>query len=317
MAEKLNNRLRFEQLPDEIVAFAESILGSRVAVAESQAGGFSPGTADRLLGEDGSRLFMKAVSRRLNAGSFRLFQAEAGVWNAVGGMCLPAPRFRGHTEFGDWVALAFDDIPGHEPEPDDTDLAAVMSALRQLPVAPEDLDLPAGMHRTVPGLVASWATGWDDSVALGALATLPPYATAHSSTIGELARGGVDASAGGRLQHVDLHADNVIIDRGGAAWLVDWPWAAVGAPWFDTLGYLASQLPGAPIEAVQRWAAHPQSPLVHAPADDVDAVLAALIGNRLRASLLPPPPALTGLREGQRAFALSALSWLAHRRGWA
>jgi aminoglycoside phosphotransferase (APT) family kinase protein len=313
----LNSRLRFEQLPDELVAFAERTLGSRVVAVESQAGGFSPGTADRLLGDDGARLFMKAVSRELNAGSFRLFHAESAVLEALNDVRLPAPRFRGRHDFGDWVALAFDDVDGREPEPDDADAAAVFAALAALPDLSSGLTLPDGTQRTVRGVAARWAESWDDALAAGALEVLPPFAAAHSATIDELVRASAHASDGTRLQHVDAHADNMIVDRTGTAWLVDWSWAAVGAPWFDSLGLLASWLPDAGVETVQRWSTAQTGPLAAAVRDDVDAVLAGLFSSRLRASLQPSLPGLVGLREAQRQFAFHTLNWLAHRRSWA
>jgi aminoglycoside phosphotransferase (APT) family kinase protein len=313
---KPNSRLRFEQLPHEVREFAQRMLGSRAVRAESQAGGFSPGTADRLLGEDGSRVFVKAVSSELNAGSFDLFRAELEVWQALDGITLPAPALLGHLEFGDWIALAFEDVQGHEPEATDSDVAAVLTALSAFPDAPPGLELPPGMSRTVRHEVDRWTSSWQQSVSEGALELLPPYVVDHSEEIGELVRAAAAAADGDRLQHVDVHSDNVIVDGTGAAWIVDWPWVAVGAPWFDALGYLATLLSDAPVEVVERWASGAESPLVQASADETDAVLAGFAASRLRASLRPAMPSIVGLREAQREFALVAFRWLAHRRGW-
>ncbi len=99
--QKSNTRVPWEQVPAPVQTRLAELLGEPIVGAVSQAGGFSPGAADRLTGASGSRIFAKSVSRGLNRRSFELFRSEADVWNALTGLSLPAPRFRGCAEHGD------------------------------------------------------------------------------------------------------------------------------------------------------------------------------------------------------------------------
>jgi hypothetical protein len=96
--------------------------------------------------------------------------------------------------------------------------------------------------------------------------------------------------------------------------VVDWPWAAVGARWLDLVAML-------PSVAMQRgpapddiWRAHSLSRGVDD--DHVDAVVAALAGFFVRESRRPPPPGLPTLRPFQAGQGEHAVAWLARRRGW-
>ena len=70
--------------------------------ALAQAGGFSPGTADRVRTADGRRAFVKAVSRTINAHSVELHRREIHVTgNLPEGVAVP--RLRGSYDDGEWV----------------------------------------------------------------------------------------------------------------------------------------------------------------------------------------------------------------------
>ena len=53
-----------------------------------------------------------------------------------------------------------------------------------------------------------------------------------------------ELAAGTGMLHGDLRVDNVLIERGGRAWLCDWTWPCLGAPWFDTVTLLVSAYAG-------------------------------------------------------------------------
>ena len=56
-------RITWTQIPTHVRAGIEAIIGGgAVVTAVSQSGGFSPGTADRVVTADGHRAFVKAVS---------------------------------------------------------------------------------------------------------------------------------------------------------------------------------------------------------------------------------------------------------------
>jgi hypothetical protein len=315
---KPNNRLPWERVPSSIHRFASSVLGSDVVSAASQAGGYSPGSADRLAGADGACIFVKAVSHELNSFSYELFEQEVAVCVALKDVRLPAPRLLGHVIDGDWIALAFEDIDGHEPGERDEDVAAVLDALEGLPLAPVGLRLPRGpfdAERTASAELAPWSGDWARAVDAGLLDVAPMYATERSAEIASLADAASAAVAGNHIVHMDLHTDNVVIDGDARAWIVDWPWAVVGAAWLDSVSYLASMLGALPVEVVDAKLAERPSTRDARP-DDVNAVIAALAASRLNAGLRVPSPSLIGLRDAQRSFGLRSLDWLAYRRGW-
>ena len=65
-------RRRWADLPDQVQHAVAAVLGAPVVHAESQPGGFSPGTADRVVTAAGARAFVKAVSPELNPDSVAL-----------------------------------------------------------------------------------------------------------------------------------------------------------------------------------------------------------------------------------------------------
>jgi hypothetical protein len=93
--------------------------------------------------------------------------------------------------------------------------------------------------------------------------------------------------------------------------LVDWPAAALGAPWIDLVGMLPSlHLDGGPAPA----AVFDRHPLTRsADPGAVDALVASLAGYFTRQSLLPAPAGLPTVRAFQAAQGAIARRWLADR----
>jgi hypothetical protein len=314
---KSNTRLPWDQVPIPARTWLADLLGEPIVGAVSQAGGFSPGAADRLIGAHGGRLFAKSVSRGLNRRAFELFRAEANVWHTLSGLSLPAPRFRGVAEHGDWITLAFDDVEGREPGGDDADIAVVFTALAGLPDLSDDFVFPpapsVSVGRSASSRAASWAANWPDLLADGQQ-LIPRHLRERGPEFAELAREAGGAAAGSRLAHLDLRPDNAILDRDGAVWLVDWPWAGRAAPWFDALSYLTGSATTRSLVSLDAWTSRPGTDLSAALPDDIDAVLSAQAGALLWQSA--HPGRLAGLAELQRTFSLRLLDWIALRRGW-
>ena len=84
-------RIGWADLPLEVREAVERCLDDRVVAAVSQPGGFSPGTADRVVTANGRRAFVKAVGRVLNEVSVTLHRMEARVAAALPSGA-PAPR---------------------------------------------------------------------------------------------------------------------------------------------------------------------------------------------------------------------------------
>lgn len=314
---KANTRVSWEQVPTAVRAWVAELLGEPIAGAVSQAGGFSPGAANRLVGARGARIFAKSVSREINQRSFELFRSEAEVWEALGGLSLPSPRFRGCARHADWITLVFDDVEGREPGGDQPDVAAVFAALASLPEISDEFVLPpppsASASRSAASRAARWAAEWAPLLSQGR-ALLPHHFRDHADRFAQLASEAGRAAAGTRLAHLDLRPDNAILDASGTAWLVDWPWAGRAAPWFDELSYLTGLASTHPLATLDGWTSHPSTALATAPPEDVDAVLCAQAGMLLWQSA--KPSRLSGLTKLQRVFALRLLEWVTLRRSW-
>jgi hypothetical protein len=293
-------RIGWSDLPAHVRAAVETILGSPVTAARSQAGGFSPGTADRVETAAGGRAFVKAVGTGLNAQSVEMARAEAHI-TANLPAAAPAPRMLGGFDDGEWVALVLEDIEGRHPrtpwEPDELD--ATVTALRQLADA------------LTPSPVADLATAADtigaDLVGWANIAANPPddldaWAAGH---LDELRAAAVRAHAalatGDTLTHCDIRADNILIRPDGSVVFVDWPWGCIGPAWLDTV-LLALNV------------------IVHGGDGDrlltgmdvriATDVIAGFTGFFLDISRLPPPPGIPTVRAFQRAQGDALLPWL-------
>src|SRR5262249_51067570 len=131
-------RVDWESVPEPVRIAIEHVCGSPVVKAKTQAGGFSPGVAARLVCGDGTRRFVKAVSADANPQTPALHRREAQILQAldttIGAADLPVPRLQGVVESGRWTALVLEDVAGRLPrlpwEP--SELAGVAVALDQL-----------------------------------------------------------------------------------------------------------------------------------------------------------------------------------------
>lgn len=141
-------RTTWANVPTDLRSRVEQVLGGPVVDAVSQAGGYSPGGADRVTTADGTRAFVKTLSRSRNPDGHGLHEREARVVSALPSG-VQAPRLRASLTAvvdGDgWIALVLDDVDGRHPgvARAGSDVAAVLDALDTLPVATGALaDLP-------------------------------------------------------------------------------------------------------------------------------------------------------------------------------
>jgi hypothetical protein len=310
------NRLPWSALPAALRADVEYRLGGRVLEAVTQAGGFSPGVAARLVLSDGSRAFVKAVGQ-INPESPDIYRAEARIAAALP-PATPAPKLLAAIESAGWVVLLFEDIDGRLPaQPwQPGELARVLAAMAGLAKAltPAPIDAPPVATR-FNNLGRGWRllseaarSGRDD------LTVLDPWARAHIDELVALERGWPEAVRGNSLAHADVRADNILLtsDR---VMFVDWPWACLAQPWFDLVAMLPSVVMqgGPPPEDI--IAAHPVTQ--DADPGAVSAVVASLAGVWSYLGRQPDPPGLPTLRAFQAAQAAVTLDWLKIRTGWA
>jgi hypothetical protein len=109
---------------------------------------------------------------------------------------------------------------------------------------------------------------------------------------------------------MDVRSDNVLLGERGEVWLVDWPWAVVGAPWIDS-ALLAVETAVHGLDAHSTVDASPLLSTVDpAVLTGFVAGFAALWAHAYR---LPAPPGLPTLRPFQRACHATALAWLRTR----
>lgn len=309
LAPERRSRVRWADLPESLRSAVEYMAGSPVTAAHSQPGGYSPGSADRVVTAQGARFFVKAVSSSLNAESPQLHRREARIMNLLPAG-LPTPQLVGTYDDGEWVALVFSDVEGRHPQLSGTDLRAVLDAvdaISALSLPPEALEVLPSLTEEVRGIFAGWARLRHDPHP-----GLDPWAVEHHALLESLSATAADTVGGDRLAHVDLRADNVLIDGGGRAVIVDWPWAAHGASWFDALTLLVDARvtdPACDTEAALRQ----HTVFASAGAHQVDSVLAALAGYFLDNARKPSPPGLPTLRAFQLAEGAACLGWLRER----
>lgn len=304
-------RLSWGQVPPHVRRAIESVVGSTVLDARTQDGGFSPGAAARLRLANGGTAFVKAQSEELHRPSMNLYRMEAvAVRHLPAG--LPVPRFLGIYDDGEWLALAFEDVEGHEPTVPwcSGELASVADALSALGTALHPS--PWAEAPSFAELNSDLLGAWLDEAAEPSL-HLEPWLRRYMD---RLAAEGVDMAElvrGDALLHGDIRSDNILITPDGHAVVIDWAWTSNGAPWLDValfaIGVNAEG--GADAEVLVRH--HPLTR--HVAPSSLDAILLAVGINFSRVSRSSNPELVPGARAWQRGVAEATLSWLRRRVG--
>jgi aminoglycoside phosphotransferase (APT) family kinase protein len=303
-------RLSWEDVPAVLRDNVEALLGGEIVEARSQASGWSPGSADRVVTAGGSRAFVKTLSRSRNADGYAMHRREASVMRALPAG-IQAPRLLGAVDVtvdgDDWTAVVLTDVDGRHPVGDE-DTTAVLDALDTLPLANGAL---AALPRAAVDLDEEFGA-WSRMLANGLPDIVTEPIRVRATTLAELERDAASLVDGEHLVHLDCRADNLIVDPLGDVWVIDWPWAAVGAHWLDPLTYLVDVLVrGEQIDPDRHVASHPVFASVVP--STVDAVLAALAGMFFEKAAQPAPPGMPGLREFQRREAIACADWVLRR----
>ena len=306
-------RITWQELPARVRGGVEDILGAAVVEAVGQAGGFSPGSADRVRAADGRRAFVKAVGASPNPRAPLIHRREIEVTAALPPR-VPAPRLLGGYDDGDWVALVLEDVPGRAPATPwrAAEAGLVMAALAGMAAALTPAPLLGGSS---PGgeIVASGSTAWAAHRGRPA-ARARPVGGGTRGPAGRDGGAGRGALEGDTLCHLDVRADNLLVGSDGRVTVVDWPWASPGPPWLDSLLLAVNvRLYGGGVDAEALLASSP----VTAAADpaDISAVLAGLAGSFADLARQPAPPGLPTLRAFQQAHADALIPWVRARLG--
>jgi hypothetical protein len=200
----------------------ELICGSATTSSDNVRGGMSPGPAAILALEDGRRVFVKAVSRHVSAGSHRAYEREAIVLAALPPQ-TPAPTLLGHAECDGWLALVMTVAAGEPAGPPWTTHAVRLVAAACETVSA--LPAPAGVPEIGELLID--LDGWRKLPAMA----MDEWEKRHAPALARLADGWQEWTAGETLVHQDVRADNAVV--GPAATLVDWSFGCAGADWLD------------------------------------------------------------------------------------
>ncbi|MGW2345287.1 phosphotransferase family protein [Streptomyces sp. NPDC001661] len=303
-------RTPWSALPQPVRVGVEEVLGGVVVDAVTQDGGFSPGVAARVVLGDGRRAFVKAVSAEVNPVSPNFHRREARNAAALPAE-VPAPRLLGVYDDGTWVALAFEDVAGRQPQVPwrAGELARVLEGVGELARVLTPAPFPA---RAVGEELGERFNGWRVLLDEGRVADagLDPWTVRNVAWLAELAAPWGGFASGDTLAHADLRADNMLLTDGGVVF-VDWPHAVRAAAWFDLLLMLPCvRAQGGP-EPEEVFAGHPLGRA--AEPEGVTRTLAALAGFFLEHAARPAPPGLPTLRPFQRAQGDAALAWLRTR----
>ena len=302
MITKYGRRIGWTELPEQIRERIETVIGGPVIRTVSQRGGFSPGTADRVVTADGRRAFVKAVSATLSTRSVELARAEAHV-TARMPASAPVPRLIAALDDGEWVVLIHEDIEGRHPRTPwvEHEIRAAVRALRELAAAvtPSPLtSVPqAAAHLAAP--FGGWAR-----LAADPPADLDPWVAAHLDDLRAAAdRGLASVATGSTLAHCDVRADNLLVRRDGSVVVVDWPYGCVGPRWLDTVLLTMNVLAHGGAGDRLLAGIDPRA------ATDV---IAGFTGDFLDRSR-HPSPGIRNVRAFQRAHADAVLPWLRER----
>ena len=306
-------RPSWSSLPADLRACVEERLGQPVAGADSQGGGFTNGFASRLRLADGSRVFVKAVSRRQSPEVFASYEQEVLVARALPEN-VPAPRLRWTAERDEWLVLAFDDVAGRTPQRpwQPEQLRAVLDLLTPLAAAltPAPSALP---HLDTTADLDHGFSFWRRLA--GGQANADPRVVSeqwreHLEALAALEGDWAALAAGETAVHFDMREDNLLLTQDGQVLVCDWNWLTLAAPWADLVGLLIS-VHGDGLDAEAVLAEHPLSRDV--PARPVDAFLVALAGYFTQAAARPALPHSPWMRAHQAWWRDATLSWLALR----
>ena len=265
------NRARptWSDLPAVVRAALEEIVGGQVTAWSSQPSGYSPGLADRVTAATGDRYFVKAVNAHEYPDTAVMHRREIRITGRLP-EGVASPRLVGSYEGLGWVAMVLSDIDGRHPQIPwvRAEAEAALALLGDLAAATTPCPIQ-GLPDAAPDL-AQMFLGWErldiDSDRGNWIR--------HAAALRDLARHACSVVAGATVVHLDVRDDNLLIDTHGRMWLVDWPWAAIGADWLDAASALISIAHGGGVDPLALIDSSRQ--FGRTPADDIDGYLSGL-----------------------------------------
>jgi aminoglycoside phosphotransferase (APT) family kinase protein len=289
-------RQSWQTAPNRLVRAVEECVGSVIVAFRDVHGGMTPGPAATVSFSDGASVFVKAMSSKVNARSYELYQQEAAMLRVIPAE-VPAARLRGVVEVDDWIALVMDRVPGNVAGPPWT--TAAVAAVAAACAATARVTAPAGVPAVLDRLpdLDGWAklaaqpddlTGWE---------------IRHVYRLAAATSGWRRWTAGRMLTHQDIRGDNALIDpTDGTAILIDWGSGAAGAPWLDRALLAADVVAAGHADGPDIARRQALELLINGPAE-ASRFVVAQAGMWRRNSTLADHPGMPTHREWQRARA--------------
>ena len=305
-------RVPWAMVPAQVHAAVDEMCGSPVVAATTQAGGFSPGAAVRVVCADGRRWFVKAIAADSHPGAYAAHRREAVVLAGLAPLVrsgrLRVPLLHADTTQGEWAAMVMSDVDGRQPalpwRRAELELAvAAVDALAEA-LTPTPIDATLAVDELVDAF-CGWRTLAADPARA---ASLDAWSRTNLDRLATIEAGWPEHLHGTTLLHADLRADNMLVTADGVV-VVDWPWACVGAPLLDVVGFAPSvAMQGGPLP--QELLAMTAAGRAASP-DAVLSLACALAGYFTEVSLRPVESGLPTVREFQAAQGVVARRWVA------
>ncbi|WP_114561292.1 aminoglycoside phosphotransferase family protein [Desertihabitans aurantiacus] len=298
-------RTTWPEVPAEVRDVVEGCLGEPVLGWQDRVGGMSVGLATVVHGATRS-VFVKGLDGTSNPDGQKIYRREAAV-EALLPRVPQRPALLAAVEVptpgADWAVNVYPAVPG-EPVRHPwcaRDLLRVLDAWHALTPA---------FHRapvTDDAQVSLFFEGWREVVA-DVDDPWRPLLEPWSERLATMTAA-VDGTAADPPvpSHIDLRADNILLDReSGRVWFVDWSHPGLAAPWADLAILFADvvasggdRADGGDVDVLQLWRSHPATAAFD-PEWMVTVVVALAAALHLR-SRRPPHPLFPHRRAWESA----------------
>jgi len=279
---------------------------------------FSPGVAARLHTADNRGVFVKAMARSRIL-MRQIFTAREAHINRAPAPTTPVPRLLwsyDDRETG-WVVLVFEEIVGGQSPAQPwrpTNSTAFWMPSSSWRTHSHPRRCPAGSVRlageTLTPEICGWRQLWGEPDTY--IPRLDTWSARHLEALAHLESGVKSAVSAIRCCISTCVRDNMLLTN-DRVWIVDWPHAAVGAAWMDTIGFAPSvAMQGGPLPE-DLLARHPASHTADPHA--ITTAVAAIAGYFIHRRCNPAAWSAHLARLSSRAGVV-AREWLAERTGW-
>ncbi|MFB9363611.1 phosphotransferase family protein [Actinoplanes nipponensis] len=293
MTASFTARLPWLAVPATLHRAVQHCAGAPIIEACDVQGGMSPGPAAVLTLGNGACVFVKAVSKAVNASSYRLYQQEVTVLKQLPAQ-VPAAQLLSVVEDGEWIALVMDMVRGPTAGPPWT--TASVTAAAEACATMANVIAPPGLptvRERLPDL-DGWAHLATDPECLS------PWERRRITRLAAAVTGWRHWTSGRHLSHHDVRGDNIIINAvDGRAVLIDWGYGCSGAPWLDRALLAADVMAAGHRDGPDEVRRQAVDLLTGLPADAARFVIAQA-GMWRRNSTLPAHPGMPTHRRWQR-----------------